>query len=163
MSKTVIHNGIEMSKGKSIILSSLDGWKYWNNLKRDNQIDFRILPQTDNGYIIDWIWTPYEYWEMSERNSYIHLLKMINKYRNTFKTYKEYSWYNVSDYRDEMIDELVELLGEEEVIENIELEISYIISHPSNVGNTPPTDSFITHYIGNVLRRIRNGHNVWWY
>ena len=78
---TVVHNGIEMTIGKSIILSSLNGWKYWNSLKIDND-DYWILPQTDYGYTIDWIWTPYEYWEMNERNSYIHLLKMINKYKD---------------------------------------------------------------------------------
>ena len=82
------------------------------------------------------------------------------------KSYKEYSWYNnhfFLRYRDEIIDELVELLGEEEVIQKIELEIDYIKNHPSNIGKILPSDVHINSFLYNVLRRKRKGWNSIWF
>lgn len=82
------------------------------------------------------------------------------------KSYKDYYWYNGYDFlinRNEVIDELVKLLGEKEVIEKIELEYHWIINHPKNVSKTPPSENHINSFLKNVLRRIKGGWSVWWF
>ena len=73
------------------------------------------------------------------------------------KKYKQYDWYNNCDFlrnRKDVIDELVELRGEKEVIEKMELECF----------ENKYSDYQINSFLVKVLRREKNSmYNSIWY
>ena len=81
----------------------------------------------------------------------------MSKIKNMSKSYKNYDWYNNYDFlrnRKDVIDELVELRGEKEVIENMELECY----------ENKYSENYINSFLVNVLRREKNSmYNSIWY